>query len=704
VKLPPTTATPETVGSPDPASQPLSEQAAVEAAWPVPIVPDHEIVRLIGHGAYGRVWLGRSALGAWRAVKTVYRRDFEDLRPFEREFRGLQKFEPISRSHEGVVPILQVGRSDAYFYYVMELADPSRSAEVQRAAPGLAMAPEFDLRDPESYVPRTLREDLRCLGRLPAVQCVELGLALASALAHLHQHGLVHRDVKPSNIIMVRGRPKLADIGLVTDAGERSIVGTEGYLPPEGAGTARADIFSLGKVIYEMSTGQDRRRFPDLPPDVKDWPDGEAVLELNQVVVRACAYDPSRRYPRAEAIIDDLKLLRDGRSVRSQRAVAERIRIAKRALVAAAACGLLSGLLFLGRGPASGYPPSPIAQVNGLVERGYHFARRRTPENRRNALQCFHAALQQDPHYLPAYFGLYYTQVVANRGPTQSSGEREETPDQIAVDLFRLFPHSAEAQSTRGLTLWYQGHFAEARAIAYRATQTPAASRVGEACVHSYYGWMLMESGRQDDALAQFRLAEKLHPESATVYQLLGQPYAVKRQFENALHEYRESLKYEDRQAQAHYLIARVYEEQTNFFGALEEDAAGNEVEGALSPERKAFFDGLREAIRDDPIKGYWRKKLALASNHPHPDPYTLATLQARLGDWDRAYQLLETALVQQTFVDGVLSDLVWNHADPRFISVVKRFGLLESTQVRPRDNAASGTGVSSERKPQGPR
>src|SRR5439155_5574663 len=64
-------------------------------------VPDHELLRAIGEGSYGEVWLARNKLGTLRAVKVVYRRTFEDARPFEREFRGIQRFEPISRSHDG---------------------------------------------------------------------------------------------------------------------------------------------------------------------------------------------------------------------------------------------------------------------------------------------------------------------------------------------------------------------------------------------------------------------------------------------------------------------------------------------------------------------------------------------------------------------------------------------------------------------------
>jgi hypothetical protein len=71
------------------------------------------------------VWLARNVLGTLRAVKMVYRHDFGDEHPFDREFEGMQKFEPISRSHPGLVNILQIGRNETegYFCYVMELAD-----------------------------------------------------------------------------------------------------------------------------------------------------------------------------------------------------------------------------------------------------------------------------------------------------------------------------------------------------------------------------------------------------------------------------------------------------------------------------------------------------------------------------------------------------------------------------------------------------
>src|SRR5262245_42471576 len=98
----------------------LLPEAFLPASQSIPSIPDHELLNCIGRGSYGGVWLARSKLGTYRAVKIVYRSTFEDSRPFEREFKGIQKFEPISRSHEGLVDILQVGGTEDYFYYVME--------------------------------------------------------------------------------------------------------------------------------------------------------------------------------------------------------------------------------------------------------------------------------------------------------------------------------------------------------------------------------------------------------------------------------------------------------------------------------------------------------------------------------------------------------------------------------------------------------
>src|SRR5438067_3969596 len=132
------------------------------SSGPPPPIPDHDIIARIGAGSYGEVWLARSITGALRAVKVVWRCHFASERPYEREFHGIVQFEPISRSHPGVVNVLHVGRDDAAgcFFYVMELADSVSSSELR--VPSADASAQLETRNSklETYSPRTLASDL----------------------------------------------------------------------------------------------------------------------------------------------------------------------------------------------------------------------------------------------------------------------------------------------------------------------------------------------------------------------------------------------------------------------------------------------------------------------------------------------------------------------------------------------------------------
>lgn len=256
-------------------------------------------------GSYGEVWLARGVTGVYRAVKIIRRERFASEVPYEREFEGVRRFEEVSRGHRGLVDLYLVGRNDsgAFFYYVMALAADASGES------------EFNI---HSYEPHTLGTDLKS-GRLPVETCLTLGQSVAEALEELHTHGLVHRDVKPSNLIFLNGRYCLADIGMVTTANdEEAVVGTHGYLPQEGAGRPPADVFALGRVLYEAMTGADRQQFPVLPESMREGELPLAMAELNRVALKACAHAPGDRYHSAGDLAEDLAAIADGgRAVRA---------------------------------------------------------------------------------------------------------------------------------------------------------------------------------------------------------------------------------------------------------------------------------------------------------------------------------------------------------------------------------------------------
>jgi len=326
-----------------------------------PAIPDHRLLRPIGEGSSGQVWLARNVMGEYRAVKVIRRPSEGPDSAFRREFDGLRRFEPVSRGHPGVVSILHVGKdsSDLYFYYVMELADDRTSA--RRIVP-------------ETYKPRTLRSEILMRGRLPSTECLEIGLTLARGLAHLHGHGLVHRDVKPSNVIFVDGAPKLADIGLVGLEGEgRSFVGTEGFVSPEGPGNARSDIYSLGKLFYEMATGKDALLdYPALPSDFGIEP---AMRQLNRLILQACEPAPDRRIPDAHALEKALLSVQAGKRLPMRRR--HWLRAAAMATGAAAAAGISATALWRRTRTGSGKQltgvllqtlPLPVAPRRGAAK------------------------------------------------------------------------------------------------------------------------------------------------------------------------------------------------------------------------------------------------------------------------------------------------------------------------------------------------
>jgi CHASE2 domain-containing sensor protein len=260
-----------------------------------PVIPGYELIHPpFGRGAYGKVWLAKNKAGQWRALKIIFLANFEnDSAPYEREFQGISRYKPVSEKHPGLLRVDFVSKKlDGYFYYVMELGD--------------SIEPDWE-REPSKYKPRDLgNERARAEGkRLPVPQCVQIGIELAGALEFLHQQGLTHRDIKPSNIIFVDGRPKLADLGLIAEIRppdhERTVVGTPGYMPPlpERPGTPASDIYSLGVVLYVLSTGRAAAYFPEIATSLVANKPPLEFFPLNNVILKACQQDAAQRHASA---------------------------------------------------------------------------------------------------------------------------------------------------------------------------------------------------------------------------------------------------------------------------------------------------------------------------------------------------------------------------------------------------------------------
>jgi serine/threonine protein kinase len=258
-----------------------------------PQVPDLELIRQIGAGGFGQVWLARNrTTGHLRAVKVIPLHGAAGVDRAGREVTSISRLEAnLCRQHPNLLTIHHVGKTEHCVFYVMDPADDIDG--------GPATADE-------AYRPATLSNQL-AEGPLPPEDCLRYAHQLMAGLASLHEAGMVHRDVKPANCLLIGDQLKVADFGLLTHAGPQvSRVGTEKYMPPDGRMDARADVYAAGLVIYEMITGMPVERFPQLGARAKDVVANPDLCRLVRLVLRACQPDPQQRQTDARAMVGEL--------------------------------------------------------------------------------------------------------------------------------------------------------------------------------------------------------------------------------------------------------------------------------------------------------------------------------------------------------------------------------------------------------------
>ena len=553
----------------------------------------------------------------------------------------------------------------------------------------LAGTPHCVLKAPESYVPHTLREELKRHGRLPVAQCVQIGLALTRALAHLHKCGLVHRDVKPSNVIFVGGVPKLADIGLVASVdATRSLVGTEGYVAPEGPGTPQADLYSLGKLLYEISTGCDRKEFPALPPDVASRPDREALVELNAIVMRACQFDPHQRHGNAEAMLAELELMQCGQSVQRKRRLRRRWVGFKRAgigLACLAALAATIATLVRGVAPSNLYPdgpPSTSDDANILCQQGMDILRSDRYEAFPEAYTKLSRAIELDDHFAKPYAGLL--ELLLRESNPDVKGNQVDLR-QVASRLRVLAPNLAATYCAGSIVSFYDWDFPSAKRDALRAIEANPGYELG----HTWYGYVLLLWGWPREGRAEAEVSSALQPAKSVVYRCRGHTYYAERDFTNAIKWYRKTLDVEPHHAVAFSSMGRAFRALGDYTNAFANFEAHDLLTEHDKSKVRQLYQELRQAYEERGARGYWEQEWKMSELRPDQGFYGKAIIQMHLGDTNAALVWLEKSFATreryglQTELTDLLFDECWDgmHNHPRFKALLEKIGF---TKVMP--------------------
>jgi WD40 repeat protein/serine/threonine protein kinase len=271
---------------------------------------DYELLRLIARGGMGAVYKARQIkLRRTVALKMILAGRLatsDEVRRFYQEAQAVAQLD-----HPGIVPVYEVGEYEGQHYFSMGYIEGGNL--------------ESQMRD----------------GPLTPPVAAALVESVAEAVAYAHARGIIHRDLKPANVLLDKdGQPRVTDFGLarhlhaddrVTVSGQ--VVGTPNFMPPEQAtGSADvgppADIYALGALLYYLLTGRPPfhaatpvdtlRQVIEQEPVTPRSLNAAVARDLDTICLRCLHKDPSRRYPSAQALADDLGRFRRGEPIRAR--------------------------------------------------------------------------------------------------------------------------------------------------------------------------------------------------------------------------------------------------------------------------------------------------------------------------------------------------------------------------------------------------